>query len=197
MSVGAVRVPSSGEPGVGDRAPNARLLDLSGNEVMLSSSWQDGPGVLVFLRYFGCPFCQAQVVGLRDDRDRFADLGARPILIGQGTIEQGAAFVDSKHLPFACLIDPARSAYRAFGLGTGSLMQVFGPKVAGPFLTTGLRPETRQRGLRGGKFMQMPGTVVVDARGVIRFAHRNRTVADSPSNELILGVLADLERQGS
>jgi hypothetical protein len=37
----------------------------------------------------------------------------------------------------------------------------------------------------------------VDARGVIRFAHRNRTVADSPSNELILGVLADLERQGS
>ena len=56
-------------PGVGDRAPDATLLDLDGGEVALSSLWKDRPAVLVFLRYFGCPFCQAQVASLRDDRE--------------------------------------------------------------------------------------------------------------------------------
>ncbi len=43
---------------VGDAAPDIALRDLGGNEVMLSSAWRVGPAALVFLRYFGCPFCQ-------------------------------------------------------------------------------------------------------------------------------------------
>ena len=40
--------------------------------------------------------------------------------------------------------------------------------------------------------MQMPGTFVVDTTGVIRLAHRNRTIADSPRNDVILEALAGL-----
>jgi prostamide/prostaglandin F2alpha synthase len=179
-------------PNVGDPAPTGVLLDGQGRDVDVARFWADRPAVLVFLRYFGCPFCQAQVVSLREDQERFRQSEGGVVLIGQGDPEQGNEFVASKHLPFPCLIDRERALYGAYGLFPGSPMQVFGPRVALPFLRTGLRGETLQRGLRGGRFMQMPGTFVVDTDGVLRFAHRNRTVADSPGNDHILRVLQGL-----
>ena len=54
-------------PEVGDRAPDALLVDLERREVRLSSLWEERPAVVVFLRYCGCPCCQTQVVGLRNE----------------------------------------------------------------------------------------------------------------------------------
>jgi hypothetical protein len=76
----------------------------------------------------------------------------------------------------------------------GKVMQVLSPRSALPWIRAELSPETRQRGLKGGSFMQMPGTggVVRFTDGLIRFAHRNKHVADSPANDLILRVVASL-----
>jgi len=63
-------------PQVHDPAPDVSLLDLSAREATLSEFWRRGLAVVVFLRYFGCPFCQAQVAHLRDERERFEELGA-------------------------------------------------------------------------------------------------------------------------
>jgi peroxiredoxin len=185
---------------VGDRAPDAALLDpTDGGTVMLSSCWRERNAVVVFLRYFGCPFCQAQVATLQEDRERFERTGASIVLVGHGGREHATSFRETKHLRFPLLLDPSRAAYRAYGLVQGKLMQVMGPRVTLPFLKNNLHAETRQRGLRGGDFFQMPGTFVVDSTGVIRategivrYAHRNRHVADSPSNEGILDVLERL-----
>ncbi len=38
---------------VGDRAPNATVLDIQGQPVELSQLWQTGPVMLNFLRHFG------------------------------------------------------------------------------------------------------------------------------------------------
>lgn len=186
-------------PAVGDLAPDASLLDLTGTEVPLSSLWRARPAVIIFLRYFGCPFCQAQVVALRRDEPRFRDAGAQIGLVGHGTASEGAAFVSDRRLPFPLLLDPDRSAYRSYGLVQGRAMQVLGPQVFLPWLKAEVSSETRQRGLKGGSFFQMPGTFVVDRGGVVRLnqglvrlAHRSRHVADTPSNETILGLVSAL-----
>lgn len=176
----------------GDPAPDVRLLEVTGRPIPLSTFWEASPAVLVFLRYFGCPFCQAQVVTLRDDRERFVEAGAALVLIGQGSVDEATAFAERKRLPFPCLVDPTRTAYRAYGLSAGRPGQVFGPAVAGPFLRVNIHRETRQRGLHGGSFMQMPGTFVVDRGGLLRLCHRNRTVADSPSNLVLLEMIRGL-----
>jgi peroxiredoxin len=176
-------------PGVNDDAPDVSLWDMAEHETHLSSRWQRQPSVVVFLRYFGCPFCQAQVVKLRDERDRFDETGAGIVLIGQGAPSDAAEFTERMAQPFECLVDPDLSAYKAFGLGTARLGQVFGPPVALPFLRDNLRRETFQRGLHGGKFMQMPGTFVIDTQGVVQLAHRNRHIADTPPHDEILRVL--------
>ena len=179
----------------GDPAPDVRLLDATSTPVPLSTFWAASPAVIVFLRYFGCPFCQAQVVMLRDDRERFVEAGATLVLIGQGSVEEAAAFAERKRLPFPCLVDPTRTAYRAYGLATARPGQVFGPAVAGPFLRANVHRETRQRGLHGGSFMQMPGTFVVDRGGLLRLCHRNLTVADSPSNVVLLEMVRGLAQR--
>ena len=38
----------------------------------------------------------------------------------------------------------------------------------------------------------MPGTFVIDTEGVVRMAHRNRHIADTPTNHQILQVLSRL-----
>ena len=179
-------------PAEHDPAPDVSLLDRAAREASLSTYWRREPAVVVFLRYFGCPFCQSQVVQLRDEREQFADLGAGIVLIGQGSPAEAVEFTRRMQHPFECLVDPDRSAYRAFGLVRGTPMQLYGPRVAGPFLRAQLSKETRQRTLHGGSFQQMPGTFVIDTDGVVAMAHRNRHVADSPSNQRILNVLASL-----
>jgi peroxiredoxin len=177
---------------IGDLAPDTELVDGSGRSVMLSAAWADRPTAIVFIRYFGCPFCQAQVVALREDRELFERIGARVTLVGQGTAQECAKFCDGRRVPFRVLVDPDRDAYRAYGLSKGGAMQVVGPQVMLPWIRNELRAETRQRGFRGGSFTQMPGTFVIDVAGIVRFAHRSRHVADVPRNHVIIGALAEL-----
>jgi peroxiredoxin len=179
-------------PGVDDPAPDVSLLDMAARQAALSTFWRREPAVVVFLRYFGCPFCQSQVVQLREDRKLFDDVGAGVVLIGQGNPAEAVAFTERMNQPFECLVDPNRSAFRAYGLGRGTPGQIVRPQMALPFLRANLHRETVQRGMHGGAFMQMPGTFVIDTEGVVRMAHRNRHIADTPRNQQILQVLSNL-----
>ena len=188
-------------PEVGDPAPDSLLIDADRNEVLLSSLWEDRPAVVVFLRYFGCPFCQTQVVHLRNDYERIRRAGADVGLVGHGDRDAAAEFTASKRTPFPLLLDRDRGTYRRYGLVQGKAMQVLSPRVALPWLKAERSPETRQRGLKGGNFLQMPGTFVIDASGVVRarggmvrMAHRNRHFADAPSIERLLEALEGVER---
>jgi peroxiredoxin len=134
-------------------------------------------------------FCQEHVVQLRDDRERFEEAGASIVLIGQGGAKGAAKFCAEKEVPFTCLADPRKEAYRAFGLKRGSPREFTGPQMLGRYVKANLRRETRQGSIVGHDVRQMPGTFVVDTGGVVRFAHRNRDSADNPSNQAILSVL--------
>jgi len=183
-------------PDVGDHAPDALLTDLDGREMRLSTLWRARPLVLVFLRYFGCPFCQTQVVQLRAEHDRITAAGADVGLVGHGDPRAAAAFATTKRLPFPLLLDRDRGTYRAYGLVMGRATQVLNPRVALPWIKAEFSAETRQHGLKGGSFLQMPGTFVIDTGGIvrarggtIRMAHRNRNFADAPSIERLLTAL--------
>jgi peroxiredoxin len=150
--------------------------------------------VVVFLRYFGCPFSQQQVVNLRGARELFERAGTQVVLIGQGGPDDARRFVEAKNVPFPLYVDPTRAAFRAYGLTNGTVSQVFGPQCMIGMVRRATRPESRQGLLNGGNLMQMPGTFVVDSRGVVRFAHRNETIADDPPVDELLAAIPDVRR---
>jgi peroxiredoxin len=175
------------------RAPDLVLLDGDGRERPLSEFWQDGPAVFVFLRYFGCTFCRAHAVSVRDEREAFADEGARVVMVGQGRPEQAAAFCRERNLPFECTVDPEREAYRAFGLGQARFRDLVSPAVAARAARLARDAETRQ-GAIGGSPRQLGGTVVVDRAGVVRFVHRNASVWDDAPTDVVLEAVRQARR---
>jgi peroxiredoxin len=128
---------------------------------------------------------------LRDDRERFEAAGATVALIGLGTPSQAGAFCRRRGVPFSCLTSPDGEAHRAYGLRQGTLNQLAGPRVWGPWL------RATTRGHHQGRFGQgdparLPGTFVVDTGGVVRYAHRGRRADDTPPNEEVLDAVAAL-----
>jgi peroxiredoxin len=177
---------------VGDPAPTPSLIDLGGRRFPVSDRWREHPLVLSFLRYFGCPFCQAWVGTLAARADAFDAAGVRVVVVGQGTAGQAKAFTGPRRLPFEVAVDPDRWAYQAFGLVDGGQVELLHPAAAAKWVGVQLRGEGRQGGLQGGSLRQMPGTFVVDTAGVLRFVHRNRHQADDPAVAAVLEVCAGL-----
>lgn len=110
-------------------------------------------------------------------------------MIGLGRPEQARRFCRRRRIPFVCLTSPARSAHVAFGLPRGSIGNVAGPGVWGPWLHRTFTGHPQ--GLFGqGDPFQLPGTFVVDTSGVIRYAYRGRRSDDNPPNDDVLAAVA-------
>ena len=132
---------------------------------------------------------------LRDDRERFEAQGAHVSLIALGPHTRAQLFCDERHVPFECLSDPTQEAYRAYGLERGTNVQLFGPQLLLRYARAILKRDVEVAKLSGDDYRQMPGTFVIDRTGMIRYAHRNRDVADNPPNDEVLEVLAGLSRR--
>jgi peroxiredoxin len=179
-------------PLVGEPAPdtsNIGLLDLFGTEVDLASFWAEGPAVLAFLRYFGCPFCQVHVRRLVEARERFARSGAQVVLIGQGSVGQANGFSGPRRLPYPVLVDPERRAYAAFGLVEGGAWTIVQPAVATRWVAAHATPGVRQGRPSGSSVRQLPGTFVVGPDGIVRLAHRARHAADDPAVDVVVAAV--------
>ncbi len=127
---------------------------------------------------------------MRKDQQRFEQAGGRVGVVTMGTPEQAAAFRQRRELTFPCLADPDREAYRAFGLGRGTLGQIAGPAVWG----AGIKALARGGiGVPVGDTMQMPGAFIIDREGVVRWVHYPANQAERPSHEAMLEVLRSLQ----
>lgn len=133
--------------------------------------------------------CREHVVDVRNDYQRFLTAGGDVAVITMGSVEQTAAFRERNRLPFVCLADPTRTAYRAYGVPRASVLQVAGPAVWAGGLRATLRAGV---GKPVGDVLQLHGSFVVDTRGVIRYIHLPKHTADQSTNKELIGELKKL-----
>ncbi len=174
---------------VGDAAPDVEVQDTQGQVVRLSSLWTDRPALLFFLRHLGCPCTREQAEHIRQDLPRFHAAGAYVAAITLGPTEVAAKLFGPTEQPITVLVDPNQQAYRAYGLGQGTLWQLAGPLVWGRSLKALLQGRV---GKPAGDVRQLPGTFLVDSQGVIQYIHRAAHSADFPDHRAILARLAAL-----
>ncbi len=169
-------------PGVGDAAPNAKLVTANGQELDLASFWREAQNgaLVVFLRNFGCMFCREQAKRLREAQ---SDLDARQIhlvAIGVGTPESAAEFAVWLKLTYPVFGIPDTSLHAAWGLGKAAAGDMLNPGL----VTAGFRA-LRGGNLQGkptGDSRQLPGMFLVVRDGVIRWARRSGHSGDNPTN---------------
>ncbi len=135
-----------------------------------------GPLVLIFLRHFGCTFTRQILRGLEGIQGEARARGARLILVHMLRGGSEIRYL-SGHDDIASIADPHCELYRAFGLGKGGIVELFGPRVwwlgfVSIFKGCGV-------GHLAGDGRQMPGAFLFH-KGKIIASQRARSASDLP-----------------
>lgn len=142
----------------------------------LSDQLGSPPTLLVFLRHFGCIFCQETV---RDLRQVAANDPAYPpiLFVYQGSVADGQAFFARFWPEARAIADTPRTFYHAFGIQRGGMWEMLGPEV----WACGLRAASKGNtgGFPVGDPWVMPGLFLV-AGDTILWQHTFRHAGDHP-----------------
>jgi peroxiredoxin len=186
---------------VGEAIPrsvaDARVLDASGAPVRVGSLWEAGPCAIVLLRHFGCVGCATQVRELAPRLFELHRAGIRTVLVGNGSLEQRAAFVERHGLegaPVEILTDPNLDIYRAMWL-VRSAWATVGPRALVQ-IALAMAAGQPHRPIEGDA-TQQGGALVVDGAGVLRFFHRNQSLGDHAAASDLVAVALGLAVEAS
>lgn len=153
----------------------AAIYQLSTGETLAEAS-RDRPLVLVFLRHFGCTFTRQILRGLQDLEQQAQHRGATLVLVHMLKSGEEIGYLGEKS-DIPRIADPRCELYRAFGLGKGGFVELFGPHVwwrgmIAVFKGCGL-------GHLAGDGLQMPGAFVFQ-NGKITSSQPAHSAADLP-----------------
>lgn len=174
-------------PQVSDSAPDLALLDADEREVPLSTTWGDGPALLLFWRHWGCGCGTARAERLRLEHEALRGAGAAVIVVGQGEPQRASWYAERFSVPCPILADPTEAAYRAYGLLEMSPWLLLGePKPPMTYFER-LIPEHRAKGrpVADNPFL-LPGEFVVNRAGKIVFAYRYAYCDNFPDVEALI-----------
>lgn len=124
---------------------------------------------------------------MREHEQEFRENGAQLAAIGLGDRRYAKAFREDERITFPLLVDEARIAYRAAGLGNASLLHLVRRDNAAA------RKRARSRGHHQHKTgkdpFQLGGSFVFGPGNVDRFAHISQTFGDNASVTALIAAL--------
>ena len=103
------------------------------------------------------------------------------------------AYVEDTGVPWPILIDGARTVYQAYGMGRGTLWDVWSPQTWKVYLRELLRHGNLPKTPRADT-LQLGGDVLIDPAGIVRFHQIGRGPADRPSIDTLLRARTEQER---
>jgi len=180
---------------VSDKAPEATVLDTSGQKVSMSSLWADGPALILFWRHYGCGCGLDRNKRLQSEVDRYRALGASVTIVGQGEPEQAIEYRKRYEVPVPILSDPERTAYRAFAVLEGLPSQILfdaSQDLLRRDLSAGLNFASERKTIGRPPVnspWQLPAEFVVDSSGVVRLTYRYQYCEDFPDHRVIAATL--------
>lgn len=101
---------------------------------------------------------------LRQDYEKFTELGAEVVVIGPETPSEFQAYFNKEKLPFIGLADPTHSVLKSYG----QKVNLF-------------------------KLGRMPAQMIIDKQGLLRYIHYGHDMQDIPKNEEIIEILQNLK----
>jgi hypothetical protein len=156
---------------------------ISSGETLAEAS-RDKTLVLVFLRHFGCTFTRQILRGLQSLQAEADQHGSRLVLVHMLQNGRETTYLGERS-GVARIADPRCELYRAFGLGKGGFLELFGPRVwwrgaVAVFKGCGV-------GHLAGDGLQMPGAFLF-RNGRIVSAQPAHSAADLPDLSQLFGA---------
>jgi peroxiredoxin Q/BCP len=104
---------------------------------------------------------------LRQDYQRFVEQNALVVVVGPENVGAFKKYWEDEALPFIGLPDPGHTVLKLYG----QEVKIF-------------------------KLGRMPAQVMIDQGGMVRFVHYGHSMEDIPSNEELLTLLGEMNREG-
>lgn len=104
---------------VGDKAPDFKLPDETGNPRALSEFLEKGPVVLYFYPAAMTPGCTAESCHFRDLAPEFEKVGAQRVGISADKVDKQQRFSTKYNFDFPLLSDTDKSVAKAYGVRRG------------------------------------------------------------------------------
>ncbi len=162
---------------VGERAPDFTLSDAQGKELTLSTLLKRGPVILTFYRGAWCPYCNLQLKLLNESLPQFEHYGAQLVAVTPQLPDKSLEQVNKAGYPFAILSDLDSQVMRDYNL----YFEV--PPELSEVYKHAMGLDLADYNGTGRYVLPVPGTFVIDSRGIIRgaFAKTDYTQRIEPS----------------
>ena len=161
------RIPAILRPG--NSLAKFRAVDERGQSLN-SEDITGTPAVLIFVRGSWCPFCTAQVEQLTNYYKEIIGLGARLILVTPKPLETTRRVADFFKVDFEFWLDESLTIADTLGIRDISAV-----------------PDDFQTEYGGDTVW--PTSIIVDAKGIIRYTELSRHVIDRPDPKNLLKAL--------
>ncbi len=148
--------------------------------------------VMIFLRHFGCTFTRQILRGLEGIQKNSKAHGAELVMVHLMQSGKETQYL-GQNSDVLRIADPRCELYRAFGLGKGGFLELFGPRVIiATFISLF---KGCGAGRRVGDGLQMPGAFLF-RDGEIIASQPAHSIADLPDLEgLFQGLPSDISRE--
>ncbi len=178
------------DPGleVGERAPDFELVNAFGDRVRLSDHLARGPVVLSFYRGAWCPYCNLQLRGLVKTLPYIEARGATLVTVTPQTPDKSLEQVKKDGYPFEILSDLDNSVMKAYGL----FFEV--PADLSDVYKRNFRLDLAEYNGKDRYLLPVPGTFVIDRRGIIRAVYADPDYRQRMEPAAILAALDGINR---
>ncbi len=175
------------DPGlkVGEKAPDFSLPDAWGKTVKLSDQLKHGPVVLVFYRGAWCPFCNLHLNALHRSQSHFKRYDAQLIAVTPQIPDKSREQINKDKYAFTVLSDLDDHVMKSY-----RLLYSLSPELVAVYKKHGLDVEAFNG--EGRTILPIPGTYVIDQKGIIRAAHADTDYKQRMEPADIIKVLASL-----
>lgn len=175
------------DPGlkIGSKAPDFTLKNAFGSKITLSKQLKQGPVVLVFYRGAWCPFCNLHLHTLNKSLPTFKKYGAQLITVTPQTPDKSAGQISKNNYPFEVLSDLDSKVMKAY-----NLFYELDPELVKVYKKAGLDIEAFNG--TGRTVLPVPGTFVIDTKGVIRGVHADLDYKERMEPTDIINILKQL-----
>ena len=122
-------------------------------------------------------------------REEIEATGLRIVALGLGEPKHARHFGDKLAPNVDCLTTEQPTLHETFGIDKGNILRMIAPDA----IAAGARAASRghSQGQTTGDAQRLPGTFIIDAAGVIRYAYYGKHAGDQPELDELVGWWRD------
>lgn len=176
---------------VGERMPDFTFATPfeTGRTIAGTAKRVKGKTAVVFLRYFGCTFCQYDMRQFAEEYTAITAAGGQLLVVLQSSPAKLAGELTADSFPFEIICDPEQTLYREFEITPAKSMAAMTNaktlKKAAKVALAGFK-----HGDYEGDEFQLPAVFVVTPDLTITHAHYGKAVGDVPTPKELAALLA-------